>query len=72
MSISEKELRDILKIQSDLEKLSTVSSDGKNLLTRIPVSIRKQMNIQKGDKIRWLLKDNAITLEVISYAKKED
>ena len=38
-----------------LKSSSTVSEKG---LTTIPKKIRKKLNIQKGDKIYWLLSEN--------------
>ncbi|MCW8966570.1 MAG: hypothetical protein OQK82_07790 [Candidatus Pacearchaeota archaeon] len=41
MTISIEELKDLLNVESGLEKISSVSSDGNNLLTRIPKEIRE-------------------------------
>ncbi len=71
MSISEKQLRDILKDEAEVEKVSTVSSDGRNLLTRIPKEIRKNMSIKKGSKIRWIVKKGEIILEIQDAEKKD-
>ncbi|MEM0465080.1 MAG: hypothetical protein QXW97_00060 [Candidatus Pacearchaeota archaeon] len=58
MSITERELRRILSIKVDVEKFSTISDDGRNLLTRIPRDVKDFLNLKKGDKIRWLVNDN--------------
>lgn len=65
MSITEKELREMLAVEAEYEKVSTVSSDGRNLLTRIPTKIREKLALKKGDKIRWLIFRGEVKLEVI-------
>lgn len=56
MPISEEELKEIIKSpNADIEKISTISSDGKNLLTRIPKEIVEYLKIKKGNKLFWLL-----------------
>lgn len=64
MTITEKQLRDLIKDPADLEKISTVSSDGRNLLTRIPKQIKEKISLKKGDKLRWVIKKGEIHLEV--------
>ncbi len=71
MSISEKQLRDLIKDEAEIEKVSTVSSDGRNLLTRIPKEVRESLDIKKGSKIRWTVKKKEIFLE-IQDAKEKD
>ena len=71
MSISEKQLRDLIKDEAEIEKVSTVSSDGRNLLTRIPKEIREKLEIKKGSKLRWMVKKGEVSLEV-QDAKKKD
>jgi bifunctional DNA-binding transcriptional regulator/antitoxin component of YhaV-PrlF toxin-antitoxin module len=61
MSISEKQLRELIKDEAEIERVSSVSSDGRNLLTRIPKEIRDRLDIKKGNKIRWALKKGKIT-----------
>ncbi|MEM0465853.1 MAG: hypothetical protein QXW97_04115 [Candidatus Pacearchaeota archaeon] len=58
MGITEKELKNILRINSEIEKITTISSDGKNLLTRIPKDVCEYLNLKKGKKIRWFVNDN--------------
>ncbi|OGJ21187.1 hypothetical protein A3K73_05035 [Candidatus Pacearchaeota archaeon RBG_13_36_9] len=70
MSITEKELREMLTVEADTEKVSTVSSDGRNLLTRIPVKIRERLKLKKGDRLRWLVKGGEVKLEIIEKDAK--
>jgi bifunctional DNA-binding transcriptional regulator/antitoxin component of YhaV-PrlF toxin-antitoxin module len=70
MTVSRKELLDLLEVNFSFDKLSSVSSDGKNLLIRIPVNIRKKLGLERGDKLRWLLKGEKIGLEVVKNAGK--
>ena len=54
MPISEEDLKDIIKDPNvDIEKFTTISDDGKNLLTRIPKEIVNFLRLNKGNKIRW-------------------
>ena len=56
MAITEEELKKIIETpKSDIEKITTISDDGRALLTRIPKEITEDMNIKKGDKLRWLI-----------------
>ena len=72
MAISEKGLLSLINLKIGLEKLSTISSDGKNLLTRIPKDIRESLNLKKGDKLRWILENGEnLKLEVVKNAKKK-
>jgi len=66
MVITENELRNLISFRAELEKVSTLSSDGKNLLMRVPKKIKEKLNLKKGDKLRWLV-DTAgqIKIEVI-------
>ena len=67
MTISKDELNKILEVKVDVEKVTSISSDGNNLLTRIPKNIVDYLKLQKGQKIRWLVngKTDEIKLEVI-------
>jgi len=47
---------------ADIERLTTLSSDGKNLLTRVPRELVRFLELQQGDKLRWTV--NAQTKEV--------
>ena len=65
MAISEKELRNLVTIRADIEKISTLSSDGRNLLTRVPKEIIDFLELKKGNKLRWSVNtDKKIKLEV--------
>jgi len=71
MAISEEELKELIETpKGDIEKITTISSDGRALLTRIPKKITDDLEIKKGDKLRWLIdtKKNNINLDLI----KED
>jgi bifunctional DNA-binding transcriptional regulator/antitoxin component of YhaV-PrlF toxin-antitoxin module len=66
MAITEQELKEIIGVKAEIEKITTLSSDGKNLLTRIPKEIRDSMKLEKGDKLRWVVDENKqISLEII-------
>ena len=66
MAISEKELKEIIEIDSSVDRISNISSDGRNLLSRIPKEVKETLNLEKGDKLRWIIDENKkIKLEVI-------
>lgn len=66
MAITEKELIELMAVQVGTERLSTISSDGRNLLTRIPKQVCEKLNLEKGNKIRWLVtSEKKIKLEII-------
>ena len=67
MSITEKELRNLIRFNADIEKISTLSSDGKNLLTRIPKKVKEALGLKKGYKLRWLVNTDTIKIEVLKY-----
>lgn len=73
MVITEKELEELTKINVDIEKISSLSYDGQNLLTRIPQEIKNHFKLSKGDKIRWLIKidENKINLEFVKENGKD-
>ncbi len=58
MGITEKELKKILSISSDIEKVTTLSFDGKNLLTRVPKDVCESLELRKGHKIHWLVSND--------------
>lgn len=75
MVIKEEELDKLIEINTDVDRNSTISDDGKNLLTRIPFEVKDFLKIKKGDKIRWIVKSGSkeIKLEIIkNETKKED
>jgi hypothetical protein len=54
MAISKKELKELIKEPSaDIEKRTTFSSDGRNLLTRVPREVVDFLDLKKGDRILW-------------------
>jgi hypothetical protein len=66
MAISEIELKKLIEVKANIEKVTTLSSDGKNILTRVPKDVRDFLNLTKGEKIRWLVDINKqIKIEVI-------
>jgi hypothetical protein len=66
MGITENELNELIAVHVDIEKITTISSDGKNLLTRIPKGICDYLGLEKSMKIRWLVNtDKKIKLEII-------
>lgn len=67
MAITEKELKNLIAVRVDIEKISTISSDGRNLLTRIPKEICEFLELKKGSKIRWLVStQKKIKLEIVN------
>ncbi len=64
MSIKEDDFKELISVNADIEKISTISSDSKNLLTRIPLEVRDFLEIKKGDKIRWLVKSDSKELKI--------
>lgn len=65
MSISKEELSAILDSGSEMDKISTVSNDGKTLLIRIPKQISTEFDIVAGNKVEWKvdLKEKKINLD---------
>lgn len=73
MSITREELERILNVSSPLEKIATLSSDGKNLLLRIPKEVREFFSLEKGDKFRFIVRgNNQINVGVIKKDAKEE
>jgi hypothetical protein len=65
MAITEEELKKLISIQSQIEKITTLSFDGKNLLTRVPKVIQDYLKLKRGNKLRWIVdNDNKIILEI--------
>lgn len=75
MPITEEDLKEMIKQPTaDIEKFTTISSDGKNLLTRIPKEVVDNLPLKKGDKFKWTVdsKTKEIKLEVdYVFNKKE-
>ena len=55
MAITKEELDELIEPKGDIEKLSSISSDGKTLLTRIPKDIIDELKMKKGEKLQWVL-----------------
>ena len=65
MAITEKELKELLREPNvDIEKITTFSSDGRNLLTRVPKEIVEFLNLKKGTKVRWLVKSDTKEIKI--------
>ena len=59
-------LKELIGFNAEIEKITTLSSDGKNLLTRVPKEIRESLGIEKGDKIRWVVDEKKkVRIEII-------
>ncbi|MGV8152334.1 MAG: AbrB/MazE/SpoVT family DNA-binding domain-containing protein [Candidatus Nanoarchaeia archaeon] len=66
MAINQEELKKLIEVNADIERISTISSDGKNLLTRIPKEVREFVLLKKGSRVKWLVDSNKkIMLEVL-------
>jgi len=73
MPISEEELKDLIKEpNADIDKISSISSDGRNLLIRIPKEIVDFLRLNKGDRFRWLIssKTKEINVEFLNEKPK--
>jgi len=64
MPVTKEELLELIEPKADIEKISTISSDGKTFVTRIPKEIIEQIKINKGDKIRWLVDEKSKELKI--------
>ena len=74
MAITKEELEKLINVKPRIERVATISSDGKNLLLRIPKEIRDAFGMEKGDKARFFVdENNRINFEVIKIGsgKKE-
>lgn len=72
MAISKNELESLIFIEPRVERVSTLSSDGKNLLTRIPKEVREFLGLSKGDKLRFMVQDrDKISIDVLRQNEKE-
>lgn len=72
MGITKKELEKLLEIKTSFEKVVTLSSDGRNLLLRIPKEFREHFSLEKGDKARFSIGDNEkIGFEIIKNDKRK-
>lgn len=64
MVITKEELLKIIEPANDLIKVSKISSDGNNFLTRIPKEVAEQLKIQKGNEFKWIIKENSSKIEI--------
>jgi hypothetical protein len=71
MALTLDELQKLIEIDSKIEKLSSISSDGKNLLIRIPKEIVDFLRLEKGDSFRWMVNTNEIKMEALNNANKK-
>jgi antitoxin component of MazEF toxin-antitoxin module len=66
MAITLEDLKKLIEVKSKIEKITTLSFDGKNLLTRVPKDIMEYLELEKGDKIRWVVdSDKKMMIESI-------
>jgi len=72
MAITPEKYEELIKDDTDLEKVSKISSDGVNLLIRIPKDIVKEISIAKGDEIKWTVKDGELEVKYYDKETKED
>jgi bifunctional DNA-binding transcriptional regulator/antitoxin component of YhaV-PrlF toxin-antitoxin module len=73
MAITRKELEELISVKPKVEKVATLSSDGKNLLLRVPKEIREMFSLDKGDKVRFVVDDKQkINFEVIKNAEEKE
>jgi hypothetical protein len=68
MPIDEDKLKELIEPKAEVEQISTISSDGRNLLTRIPRGVVEKTKMQKGQELRWLVDGDKkeIKLEIIN------
>ncbi|MBI4017239.1 MAG: hypothetical protein HY363_06125, partial [Candidatus Aenigmarchaeota archaeon] len=48
--------------KADIEKITSLSYDGRNLLVRIPKEIVDFLQLKKGEQLKWIV--NSITKEI--------
>lgn len=74
MAITHDELKELISHpKADIEKLTTLSDDGKSILTRVPREIVSFLKLKKGDKFKWLVdsEKGKISLEVYDVSKEK-
>jgi hypothetical protein len=64
MAITGEELEELIESKGDIEKKTTISSDGKTFLTRIPKELVDELQIKKGDKFMWSLNRGEDTISL--------
>jgi len=50
-------------MKKNIIKISKISDDGKNLLTRIPKLIEEEAELKKGDKLAWIIKGKKLEVK---------
>lgn len=70
MPISEEELKELIEPKAKIERITTISTDGKTLVTRVPKEVVDYKKIEKGDKFRWLVNEK-IELELVKENDKK-
>jgi hypothetical protein len=70
MTITQEELQKLIQVKSQIDKITKLSYDGKNLLTRVPKEIKDYIELKKGDRFRWIVDNNKkIQIESINLQK---
>jgi len=72
MPITRDEFEKLVSFEPYVERIATISSDGKNLLVRIPKDVRDFLKLKKGDRTRFLVNEEGkISVEVLRENAKE-
>lgn len=72
MAITTDELLSLLDTTPVVEKVSRVSTDGRNLLVRLPKALCEALTISSGDQLRWSIdKEGQLSVEVVKDGAKE-
>ncbi len=72
MAITKEELEKLISVEPKIEKVATLSSDGKNLLMRIPKDVRDYFGLRKGTRVRFLVENkNKILLEILKADERK-
>jgi antitoxin component of MazEF toxin-antitoxin module len=64
MTVTKEELLEMIDSKNDLIKVSRISSDGSNFLTRIPKEVAEELGITKGNEFEWTIKENSKKIEI--------
>lgn len=64
------DLYEKIKVDASVIKKSKISSDGRNLLVRIPKEIQEFLEIKKGDSLAWKVDNN--TKEMIIEVLRDE
>jgi len=72
MAITREELEELIFVEPKVERIARVSSDGKNLLVRIPKEVREYLDLKKGVDLRFLVNDKkGFSVELIKENDKK-